>query len=252
MKYGAFLFSRPNFWGCIELPACLLGFCGKLGCSLRYADLPHNKRDRGTASCCTAVSSSFLALRDGHSSLCFLYEPCSRPSTGSSQNDTTQNIRRVMDTEVHPRECDENAYRQSRHRPLLFPGQPEGCHRGEGRRRMARREGEIVRVRDKQLYLREDVAWTDAGHQRLERSAAASTQPTRRVLRNTSSSAVSVTQRIPESPRRVIKPMLPSSMGLCRDCRAVRKVSSAFIKLPLSRFVVYRIPEVYEQKTTKS
>ena len=77
-----------------------------------------------------------------------------------------------MDTEVHPRECDENAYRQSRHRPLLFPGQPEGCHRGEGRRRMARREGEIVRARDKQLYLREDVAWTDAGHQRLEKKIA--------------------------------------------------------------------------------
>ena len=35
MKYGVFLFSRPNFWGCIELPACLLGFCGKPGCSLR-------------------------------------------------------------------------------------------------------------------------------------------------------------------------------------------------------------------------
>ena len=61
-----------------------------------------------------------------------------------------------MDTEVHPRECDENAYRQSRHPPLLFPGQPEGCHRGEGRRRMARRKREIVRVRDKQLYLRKD------------------------------------------------------------------------------------------------
>ena len=76
------------------------------------------------------------------------------------------------------------------------------------------------------------------------RSAAASTQPTRRVLRNTSNSAVSVTQRIPESPRRVIKPMLPSSMGLCRDCRNCRKVSSAFIKLPLSRFVVYRIKSV--------
>lgn len=126
---------------------------------------------------------------------------------------------------------------------------------------MARREGEIVRVRDKQLYLREDVAWTDAGHQRLEKKIAEDSvdeerrcqhAPTRRVLRNTSSSAVSVTQRIPESPRRVIKPMLPSSMGLCRDCRAVRKVSSAFIKLPLSRFVVYRIPEVYEQKSTKS
>ena len=105
---------------------------------------------------------------------------------------------------------------------------------------MARREGEIVRVRDKQLYLCEDVAWTDAGHQRLEKKIAED------------SVAVSVTQRIPESPRRVIKPMLPSSMGLCRDCRAVRKVSSAFIKLPLSRFVVYRIPEVYEQKSTKS
>mgnify|MGYP003169757335 CR=1 FL=1 len=118
---------------------------------------------------------------------------------------------------------------------------------------MARREGEIVRVRDKQLYLREDVAWTDAGHQRLEKKIAEdSVDEERRVLRNTSSSAVSVTQRIPESPRRVIKPMLPSSMGLCRDCRAVRKVSSAFIRLPLSRFVVYRIPEVYEQKTTKS
>lgn len=114
-------------------------------------------------------------------------------------------------------------------------------------------------MRDKQLYLREDVAWTDAGHQRLEKKIAedsvdeeqrrcqhAADPP--RVLRNTSSSAVSVTQRIPESPRRVIKPMLPSSMGLCRDCRAVRKVSSAFIRLPLSRFVVYRIPEVYEQK----
>ena len=37
---------------------------------------------------------------------------------------------------------------------------------------MARREGEIVRVRDKQLYLREDVAWTDAGHQRLEKKIA--------------------------------------------------------------------------------
>ena len=47
-------------------------------------------------------------------------------------------------------------------------------------------------------------------------------------------------------------PMLDGSMGLCRDCRAVRKVSSAFIRLPLSRFVVYRIPEVYEQKSTKS
>lgn len=126
---------------------------------------------------------------------------------------------------------------------------------------MARREGEIVRVRDKQLYLREDVAWTDAGHQRLEKKIAEdSVDEERRCqhaadpprLRNTSSSAVSVTQRIPESPRRVIKPMLPSSMGLCRDCRAVRKVSSAFIKLPLSRFVVYRIPEVYEQKSTKS
>ena len=69
-------------------------------------------------------------------------------------------------------ECDENAYRQSRHRPLLFPGHPKGCHRGEGRRRMARREGEIVRVRDKQLYLREDAAWTDAGHQRLEKKIA--------------------------------------------------------------------------------
>ena len=138
---------------------------------------------------------------------------------------------------------------------------------------MARREGEIVRARDKQLYLREDVAWTDAGHQRLEKKIAEDSvdeerrcqhaadpprfaehqqQPTRRVLRNTSSAAVSVTQRIPESPRRVIKPMLPSSMGLCRDCRNCRKVSSAFIKLPLSRFVMYRIPEVYEQKTTKS
>ena len=118
---------------------------------------------------------------------------------------------------------------------------------------MARREGEIVRVRDKQLYLREDVAWTDAGHQRLEKkiaedsAAAGVPQNAAGRLR-----AGSVTQRIPESPRRVIKPMLPSSMGLCRDCRAVRKVSSAFIRLPLSRFVVYRIPEVYEQKTTKS
>ena len=37
---------------------------------------------------------------------------------------------------------------------------------------MARREGEIVRARDKQLYLREDVAWTDAGHQRLEKKIA--------------------------------------------------------------------------------
>ena len=230
-------------------------------------DVPADKRvpiTKETAVQQAAVRRSLLLFsvpRDGHSSLCFLYEPCSRPSAGGSQNGTTQNIRRVMDTEVHPRECDENAYRQSRHRPLLFPGHPKGCHRGEGRRRMARRKGEIVRVRDKQLYLRKDVAWTDAGHQRLEkkiertasmRSAAASTHPTRRVLRNTSSTAVSVTQRIPESPRRVITPMLPSSMGLCRDCRNCRKVSSTFIKLPLSRFVMYRIPEVYEQKTTKS
>ena len=37
---------------------------------------------------------------------------------------------------------------------------------------MARRKGEIVRVRDKQLYLRKDVAWTDAGHQRLEKKIA--------------------------------------------------------------------------------
>ena len=100
-------------------------------------------------------------------------------------------------------------------------------------------------MRDKQLYLREDVAWTDAGHQRLEKKIAEDSVDEERRCQH-------VTQRIPESPRRVIKPMLPSSMGLCRDCRAVRKVSSAFIKLPLSRFVVYRIPEVYEQKSTKS
>ena len=37
---------------------------------------------------------------------------------------------------------------------------------------MARRKGEIVRVRDKQLYLRKDAAWTDAGHQRLEKKIA--------------------------------------------------------------------------------
>ena len=37
---------------------------------------------------------------------------------------------------------------------------------------MARRKREIVRVRDKQLYLREDAAWTDAGHQRLEKKIA--------------------------------------------------------------------------------
>lgn len=141
-------------------------------------DVPADKRvpiTKETAVQQAAVRRSLLLFsvpRDGHSALCFLYEPCSRPSAGGSQNGTTQNIRRVMDTEVHPRECDENAYRQSRHRPLLFPGHPKGCHRGEGRRRMARRKGEIVRVRDKQLYLRKDAAWTDAGHQRLEKKIA--------------------------------------------------------------------------------
>ena len=47
---------------------------------------------------------------------------------------------------------------------------------------MARREGEIVRVRDKQLYLREDVAWTDAGHQRLEKKIAEDSTEVRRAL----------------------------------------------------------------------
>ena len=42
--------------------------------------------------------------------------------------------------------------------------------------------------------------------------------------------------------------MLPSSMGLCRDCRNCRNVSSTFIKLPLSRFVMYRI-DLYERRT---
>lgn len=152
--------------------------CMSFGLFAENRDVPADKRvpiTKETAVQQTAVRRSLLlfsVLRDGHSSLCFLYEPCSRPSAGSSQNGTTQNIRRVMDTEVHPRECDENAYRQSRHRPLLFPGHPKGCHRGEGRRRMARRKREIVRVRDKQLYLRKDVAWTDAGHQRLEKKIA--------------------------------------------------------------------------------
>ena len=110
-------------------------------------DVPADKRvpiTKETAVQQAAVRRSLLLFsvpRDGHSALCFLYEPCSRPSAGGSQNGTTQNIRRVMDTDVHPRECDENAYRQSCHRPLLFPGHPESCHRGEGRRRMARREG---------------------------------------------------------------------------------------------------------------
>lgn len=152
--------------------------CMSFGLFAENRDVPADKRvpiTKETAVQQAAVRRSLLLFsvpRDGHSALCFLYEPCSRPSTGSSQNGTAQNIRRVMDTEVHPRECDENAYRQSRHRPLLFPGHPKGCHRGEGRRRMARRKGEIVRVRDKQLYLRKDAAWTDAGHQRLEKKIA--------------------------------------------------------------------------------
>ena len=152
--------------------------CMSFGLFAENRDVPADKRvpiTKETAVQQAAVRRSLLLFsvpRDGHSALCFLYEPCSRPSAGGSQNGTAQNIRRVMDTEVHPRECDENAYRQSRHRPLLFPGHPKGCHRGEGRRRMARRKGEIVRVRDKQLYLRKDAAWTDAGHQRLEKKIA--------------------------------------------------------------------------------
>lgn len=171
-KYGAFLFAEADFWG-LHCLACM-----SFGLFAENRDVPADKRvpiTKETAVQQAAVRRSLLLFsvpRDGHSALCFLYEPCSRPSTSSSQNGTTQNIRRVMDTEVHPRECDENAYRQSRHRPLLFPGHPKGCHRGEGRRRMARRKGEIVRVRDKQLYLRKDVAWTDAGHQRLEKKIA--------------------------------------------------------------------------------
>ena len=69
-------------------------------------------------------------------------------------------------------------------------------------------------------------------------SAAASTQPARRVRRKASSRAVSASQTKPESPRWVKKRMTPSSAGVRRACRAFRKVSSAFMKFPLSRFVL--------------
>ena len=78
------------------------------------------------------------------------------------------------------------------------------------------------------------------------RSAAASTQPTRRVLRKTNSTAVSAAQMKPASPRWVKKSIPASKIWVRSPCKTVRSISSTFIKRSLSRFVVYRIPEVYE------
>ena len=124
-KYGAFLFTEADFGDALSRLHAFLAFA-------ENRDVPADKRAPITEEIAVqqaAVPRSLLlfsAPRDGHSSLCFLYEPCSRPSAGGSQNGTTQNIRRVMDTEVHPRECDENAYRQSRHRPLSFSRPSKG------------------------------------------------------------------------------------------------------------------------------
>ena len=101
-KYGAFLFAEADFWG-LHCFACM-----SFGLFAENRDVPADKRvpiTEETAVQQAAVRRSLLLFsvpRDGHSALCFLYEPCSRPSAGGSQNDTTQNIRRVMDTEVHP------------------------------------------------------------------------------------------------------------------------------------------------------
>ena len=127
---------------------------------------------------------------------------------------------------------------------------------------MARRKGEIVRVRDKQLYLRKDAAWTDAGHQRLEKKIAEDSVDEERRCQHTSDPPRFAEhqqhrcQRHPENTgvsQTGNKPMLPSSMGLCRDCRNCRKVSSAFIKLPLFSFSLCTgYQKFMKQKTTKS
>ena len=119
---------------------------------------------------------------------------------------------------------------------------------------MARRKGEIVRARDEELYVRQNIKGADAGHQRLENEVAKNsideecrrTQPTRRVLRKTNSTAVSAAQMKPASPRWVKKSIPASKIWVRSPCKTVRSISSTFIKRSLSRFVVYRIPEVYE------
>ena len=161
-----------------------------------------------------------------------------------------------MDKEIHPRESDQNAQRQCSQRPLFLPGQPESRHRGEGRSRMARRKGEIVRARDMRSCTSARISQgrmraTSGLRMRLQRtastrSAAASTQPTRRVLRKTNSTAVSAAQMKPASPRWVKKSIPASKIWVRSPCKTVRSISSTFIKRSLSRFVVYRIPEVYE------
>ena len=71
-------------------------------------------------------------------------------------------------------------------------------------------------------------------------------EPTRRVLRKTNSTAVSAAQMKPASPRWVKKSIPASKIWVRSPCKTVRSISSTFIKRSLSRFVVYRIPEVYE------
>ena len=113
---------------------------------------------------------------------------------------------------------------------------------------MARRKGEIVRARDEELYVRQNITGADAGHQRLENEVAKNRidEECRRVLRKTNSTAVSAAQMKPASPRWVKKSIPASKIWVRSPCKTVRSISSTFIKRSLSRFVVYRIPEVYE------
>ena len=76
-KYGAFLFTEADFGDALSRLHAFLAFA-------ENRDVPADKRAPITEEIAVqqaAVPRSLLlfsAPRDGHSSLCFLYEPCSR------------------------------------------------------------------------------------------------------------------------------------------------------------------------------
>lgn len=120
---------------------------------------------------------------------------------------------------------------------------------------MARRKGEIVRARDEELYVRQNITGADAGHQRLENEVAKNSideECRRQHAADPPRPAEDQQHRRQCGPdeagvSQMGEKSIPASKIWVRSpCKTVRSISSTFIKRSLSRFVVYRIPEVYE------
>ena len=93
-----------------------------------------------------------------------------QPGNEDSKRRAGKNIGEVMDTVIHPRECDEGSNSESRNAPFSV-GQVQAHRRVEGGAGMSRGEGEAAGMLDDQLQS-QCVHRADAGKQMLQDSFA--------------------------------------------------------------------------------